>query len=75
MSAPPDDHILRLACVEFQNRHKVMLRLMELKHTTDAEMIRLVSAMGHGDVSKLSLVFRNDRRLSSTSRLTGSAMG
>ena len=44
---PNDDHILKLACVEFQNRHKVMLRLMALKHTTDAEMKRLVAALEH----------------------------
>jgi hypothetical protein len=47
MNAPPDDHILKLACVEFQNRHKVMLRLMELKHNTDSEMKRLVAALEH----------------------------
>ena len=44
---PNDDHILRLACAEFEQRHKVVLRLMALKHDTDGEMIRLVSAMEH----------------------------
>ena len=47
MNAPPDDHILKLACVEFQNRHKIVLRLMELKHSTDGEMRRLVAALEH----------------------------
>jgi hypothetical protein len=44
---PNDDHILRALCNEFQNRHKVMLRLMALEHTTDAEMKRLVAALEH----------------------------
>jgi hypothetical protein len=44
---PNDDHILRLACAEFEQRHRIVLRLMALKHDTDGEMIRLVSAMEH----------------------------
>jgi hypothetical protein len=31
----------------FAQRHKVVLRLMALKHNTDGEMIRLVAAMEH----------------------------
>jgi hypothetical protein len=44
---PNDDHILRLACAEFEQRHRIVLRLMALKHSTDAEMRRLVAALEH----------------------------
>jgi hypothetical protein len=42
-----DDYILLALCNEFQNRHKVMLRLMALKHDSDSEMKRLVAALEH----------------------------